>query len=76
VRRDGEHRPRLREIVGPRKAAFEDLRAEMTELSLGVPPLLRIHLAASRDDDAQSQEPIQVDPLFHPARFLCLSLGE
>ena len=58
VRRDGEHGPRLREMMRARKAALQDLGAVGAKLSLGVPPALRIHLAASGDDDAHPQQPV------------------
>ena len=58
VRRDREHGPRLREMVRARKAALQDLGAVGAKLSLGVPPALRIHFAASSDDDAHPQQPI------------------
>jgi hypothetical protein len=74
--RDGEHGPRLREMVCSRKTALKDLGAVRAKLSLGVPPALRIHLAASGNGDPHPQQPIQVDLCFHPARFLCSPLGE
>jgi hypothetical protein len=59
VRRDGEHGSRLREMRA-RKAALQNPGAVGTELSLGVPPALRIHLAASGDDDTHPQQPVEV----------------
>jgi hypothetical protein len=63
--RDGEHGPRLREMVCSRKTALKDLGAVRAKLSLGVPPALRIHLAASGNSDPHRQQPIESDLLFH-----------
>ena len=69
VRRDREDGPRLREIVRAREAALQDPGAVRTKLSLGVPPALRVHLAAPCDDNPHPQKPVEIDLLFHRRPF-------
>lgn len=64
-------------MMRARKAALQNLGAVGAELSFGVPPALRIHLATPGDDDSHPQQPIKFDLHCHvfTILFLCAHFG-
>ena len=77
LRGDREHRSRLGEVVRPGQAALQRLRPAPPELAVGVPPLGAIHLADPCDDEAQLEQPLEIDVWLrevtvrhHPPRLL------
>jgi hypothetical protein len=61
LRCHGKYGPSLRKIMRPGKTAPQSCGAKATELSPCVPPFSKIHLAKSRNNQTQLQEPIQID---------------
>jgi hypothetical protein len=59
--RDSKYGARLREIMRSRKSSSQSRGAQSTELSSGVPPFGKIHLAESTNYQPKLQEPVEVD---------------